>query len=357
MASNAAAPIPVWDGTKLKFKRGNDSGDLCGFVDLKGEKGDTGPTGPTGAPGETGATGAPGITPTFNIGMVATLLPGANATVSLDSDGSGGNTFTFGIPRGSKGDKGDTGAEGPEGPEGKKGEIGDTGPEGPQGEKGDAPTLKIGTVTTLAAGSNATVSLEASGDGYLINFGIPQGAAGDYAFKSDLTPLATKAELANYATTASLTSLSQGLVQIVNALPATGTEGVIYLVPTVTSGVYDTYTWENGVFAAMGSSHIDLSDYLKGISLSGSTLTITKGDNSTSTITLPASTTGGLKVMTDPVLQGENQAVIGDSYTLGMTSTSVLNNCAIVAYNITGDLGTQTVNVSNTAGTATLTIN
>ncbi len=50
----------------------------------------------------------------------------------------------------------------PAGPTGPQGEVGATGPTGPQGEvgaTGPAPTLAIGTVTTGAPGSQASVTI------------------------------------------------------------------------------------------------------------------------------------------------------------------------------------------------------
>lgn len=40
LASNAAAPVPVWEGTSLRFKRGDNNVFLCEPVDLKGDPGD-----------------------------------------------------------------------------------------------------------------------------------------------------------------------------------------------------------------------------------------------------------------------------------------------------------------------------
>ncbi len=58
---------------------------------------------------------------------------------------------------------------------------GEAGPQGPQGEKGNNavnPNFTIGTVTTLAAGSNATVSISGTYPNLVLNFGIPRGADG-----------------------------------------------------------------------------------------------------------------------------------------------------------------------------------
>ncbi len=58
--------------------------------------------------------------------------------------------------------------QGPTGPQGLAGEAGATGPTGPQGLTGEtgatgpAPTLAIGTVTTGAPGSQASVTITPS---------------------------------------------------------------------------------------------------------------------------------------------------------------------------------------------------
>ena len=142
---------------------------------LKGPKGDTGATGPkgdTGAQGPKGATGAQGLK--GDIGPQGPAgpqgLPGAD---------------------GAKGDKGDKGDPGIQGPQGLKGEKGDPGIQGPQGPKGDTgatgatPTIKIGTVTTGNAGTNATVTSSVSGTTTTFNFTIPKGAKGDKGDKGD----------------------------------------------------------------------------------------------------------------------------------------------------------------------------
>lgn len=61
-----------------------------------------------------------------------------------------GYILDFVIPAGATGPQGATGATGP---------TGATGATGPQGEVGPAPTLAIGTVTTGAPGTNASVTI------------------------------------------------------------------------------------------------------------------------------------------------------------------------------------------------------
>lgn len=62
----------------------------------------------------------------------------------------------------------------------------------PKGEKGDAgaaATVQVGTVTTLDAGEQATVTNSGTSDAAVLNFGIPKGAAGnDGANGTTFTP-------------------------------------------------------------------------------------------------------------------------------------------------------------------------
>lgn len=121
---------------------------------------------------------------------------GATFTPSVASDGTLSWTNNKSLPNPTpvniKGAKGD------------KGEKGDTGATGTNGQDGITPTLKIGTTTTLNAGSSATVSITKAVDSeeYTINFGIPKGADGvggsgssadltDYQKKTDSTLVTT----------------------------------------------------------------------------------------------------------------------------------------------------------------------
>ena len=56
--------------------------------------------------------------------------------------------------------------------------IAQSGGAGPTGAAGTAATVSVGTVTTLAAGSSATVSNSGTSAAAVLNFAIPQGAAG-----------------------------------------------------------------------------------------------------------------------------------------------------------------------------------
>lgn len=77
--------------------------------------------------------------------------------------------------RGPQGLQGETGAQGERGPQGLQGEMG---AQGPAGADGHTPNIQVGTTTTLAAGSPATVTRRAGSPDAapIFDFGIPKGA-------------------------------------------------------------------------------------------------------------------------------------------------------------------------------------
>ena len=96
-------------------------------------------------------------------------------------------------PQGPKGDKGDTGPQGAKGDKGDaftyadftqeqlaalKGPKGDKGDAGAKGDTGAAASIKIGTVTTGAAGSNASVTNSGTASNVVLDFTLPRGENG-----------------------------------------------------------------------------------------------------------------------------------------------------------------------------------
>ena len=82
-------------------------------------------------------------------------------------------------PAGPQGIQGETGPVGPAGPQGIQGETGPVGPAGPQGPAGTTPTIQIGNVSTVSAGSSASVTNSGTSTALVLNFEIPQGAKGE----------------------------------------------------------------------------------------------------------------------------------------------------------------------------------
>lgn len=149
-----ASPVPSADGTYY----------------LVGPAGPTGATGATGPAGADGADGADGAAATIAVGTVTTGAEGSSATVT-NSGTSSAAVFDFSIPVGA------TGA------------TGAAGTDGADGADGAAATIAVGTVTTGAAGSSATVTNSGTSSAAVFDFTIPKGDDGDVGSLSANAPV------------------------------------------------------------------------------------------------------------------------------------------------------------------------
>lgn len=167
--------------------------------------GGTGPAGPAGPQGQQG------IAATISLGTVNTGAAGS-AVLITNSGTSSAATLNFTIPRGDKGDTGDTGGQGQAGDAATvslgtittgaagssvtitnsgtstdailnftipRGDTGGVGGQGPQGPVGNAASISVGTVTTGAAGSSATVTNAGTSSAAVLNFTLPRGDQGN----------------------------------------------------------------------------------------------------------------------------------------------------------------------------------
>ena len=129
-----------------------------------------GPPGVTGAVGATGATGATGMAATVQVGTTTTGAPGTNASVT--NAGTESNAvLNFVIPAGATGENGADGANGAD---------------------GTAATVQVGTTTTGAPGTNASVTNAGTESNAVLNFVIPAGATGASAAESRPSVLAVQ---------------------------------------------------------------------------------------------------------------------------------------------------------------------
>lgn len=130
----------------------------------KPSRGATGSQGADGKDGTNGTDGTDGHTPVITAsksGKVTTIKVDGEAVATVN-DGADGTNGTDGAP-------------------GKDGADGAPGKDGSPGKDGVTPDIKIGTVTTLPAGSAATASMGGTAAQPTLNLGIPKGADGDNA--------------------------------------------------------------------------------------------------------------------------------------------------------------------------------
>ena len=178
-----------------------------------------------GTGGGGGGAGTPGQAATVTVGTTTTLSPGSQATVT-NSGTTSAAVLNFGIPQGAQGPTGPTGPAGADGenavaaltPRGdysaaaspsyvvndyisyngnsyacKADNPTNVAPttggnddtywqlmalQGAKGATGTAATISIGTVTTLAPGSQATVSNTGTANAAILSYGIPTGVPG-----------------------------------------------------------------------------------------------------------------------------------------------------------------------------------
>ena len=120
-----------------------------------------------------GKDGAPGVAVT--VGETTTGAAGTPANVT-NSGTESHPVLNFTIPRGETGPQGPVGERGPAGERGPQGPAGERGPAGPKGEPGVSVT--VGTTTTGAAGTQASVTNSGTDSDPILNFTIPQGERG-----------------------------------------------------------------------------------------------------------------------------------------------------------------------------------
>eukprot|EP01037_Dinobryon_pediforme_P009565 gene9565-9641_t len=187
----------------------------------------TGAAGIAGASGATGATGATGPAPTLSVGTVTSLAAGITPTATI-SGSAGVYKLNLGIPAGQ------TGSTGPTGSTGAAGATGATGP---------APTLSIGTLTSLAAGATPTATIAGVNGAYTLNLGIPAGIAGATGATGPTGATgATGPAGATGAAGASLAGFRNRLINATFAINQRSVSGIV----TLAAGAYGHDRWKAG---------------------------------------------------------------------------------------------------------------
>lgn len=116
-------------------------------------------------------------------------------------------------------------------------------------------------------------------------------------------------------------TLKTGAMQVVEELPGTGQEGIIYLVGT--GQPYDMYIWEGNAYIEIGTTEIDLSGYvptsrqINGHALTAN-ITITKSDVGLGSV----ANTGDSAT---PVSGGTTKFTTGGAYTMQQALQTAIN--------------------------------
>lgn len=204
-------------------------------------------------------------------------------------------------PQGPKGDPGPIGPQGPKGDTGPAGPAGPAGPQGPKGDKGDTPTaaeLADDMYKELELDTYALLQVNGTEPEY--RKGVPQG---QYYYTSDKKKIGIKISEASqssaglevvetYSDTeidakiAAITSLS---FEVVQTKPTQNIKtNVIYLIPkseSETGNIYEEWIYINNSWELIGTTNIDLSDYVTDSDLSAALISKENTANKVATIT------------------------------------------------------------------------
>lgn len=198
-----------WNDTSLGIRKEGDSDYQ--YVNLEGKQ---------GIQGIAGADGRDGITPNIKIGNVVSVESSEPPSITIRGDKEN-PILDFNIPKGVQGTNGQDGTNGENGKslqynwngtqlgvkredensysyvdlrgkDGKDGKNGIDGTNGQDGADGVTPNITIGTVTTLEAGENATVTKRGTKEEPIFDFGIPRGNDGVGGTGGNITLVTTE---------------------------------------------------------------------------------------------------------------------------------------------------------------------
>lgn len=121
-----------------------------------------------------------------------------------------------------------------------------------KGDPGESATVAVGTVTTLPAGSDATVTNVGTSEAAVFNFGIPQGADGDTAKQGKLITGQYHIKPSSWEKT-----ITDGVTWYKAAVPVTG----VYYASIVWVGPYPSMNYnkiwtECGVFCYLAANGV-----------------------------------------------------------------------------------------------------
>lgn len=174
-----------------------------------------------------------------------------------------------------------------------------------------------------------------------------------------VTSKAVNIDLSKYATHDDLAAIGSGeiKIEVVDQLPTENiSTGTIYMVPN-TSGSYDKYVYSNSEWVNLGSSEVDMSDYVKkadaitGLSVSGTTVTFTKGDGKTGTITTQDTNTDTMVTQSNTTGASVYPILLKNGTGSGTVTKEALFNSDVTVTPSTGTI-TATTFIGNLVGNA-----
>ena len=194
------------------------------------------------------------------------------------------------------------------------------GNKGDKGDPGEAATIQIGTVTTLPAGSSATVENVGTPSDARFNFGIPQGQKGDPGDPGSDTWGDITGTLSDQTDLQSALNAKQDTLTFDTAPTALSTNPVtsdgVY---TALSGKQDTLTFDNTPSQSSDNPVKSSGIYT---ALDGKQDTLTFDSTPTASSTNPV-TSGGIKTALDGKA---NNSIIADDFSES-TSYSIGDYC------------------------------
>ena len=251
---------------RLKGAKG-DKGDVGpqGPQGLRGEKGEQGVKGEQGLRGEKGEKGDRGTGVTIK-GKYDSL----SALMAAHPTGKDGDAYMVGVNlyawsgtewidcgniQGPKGERGEQGPQGLQGERGLQGLQGPKGNDGAAGAAGAAATIKVGVVTTGAAGTAAKVTNSGTTSAAVLDFVIPQGPKGDKGEQGAGSIVAVDSELSSTSTNPVQNKVVKAAIDTVKKNMSQGFQTVTDSIPTKVSAL------END--AGYLTQHQSLDNYAK----------------------------------------------------------------------------------------------
>ena len=223
---------------------GTASAAVFDFIIPKGDKGATGDRGPQGLQGAQGLRGEKGEKGDQGTGVtIKGKYDSLSALMAAHPTGKDGDAYMVGVNlyawsgtewidcgniQGAKGERGEQGPQGLQGPKGN---------DGAAGAAGAAATIKVGVVTTGAAGTAAKVTNSGTTSAAVLDFVIPQGPKGDKGEQGAGSIVAVDSELSSTSTNPVQNKVVKAAIDTVKKNMSQGFQTVTDSIPTKVSAL------------------------------------------------------------------------------------------------------------------------